>query len=223
MGQRTYPKIGKKTYESWLDLLDKYKLKHHEGTSAHVEWDSYCLYKKLPEVTVMIKDEEGNFVEDGEEINEDIIENLNEIDEVIEESSKKYEGTVKITKRQREFTWIRDIGDSKSGKCYVCNRTITDDNFEAGHVISKYNGGDDNVKNLRAVCIPCNRSMGTRNLEEFKKDFESMNEYTSKGNRIETISSEITNLDVINILEKYRDETIYAKYFEKAIELIKNR
>ena len=213
MGQRTYPKVGKKIYESWLDLLYKYKLKHVEGASAHTEWDSYCLYKKLPEVTVMIKTELGNFIE------QDAMENLNEIDEVIEESSRKYEGTLKITKRQREFVWLRDIGNSKSGKCYVCGRIITDDNFEAGHIISKYNGGSDNVKNLRAVCIPCNRSMATTNLEDFKHNFEV--EHTT--DRIPYNKDFIPISEVINILEKYKVESIHGKYFEKAIELIQNR
>ncbi len=141
----------------------------------------------------MVKNDLGEFVEDGKEIDY--------TDDEIKEY-EKYNSSPRITKRQREFVWLRDIGNSKSGKCYVCNRTITDDNFEAGHIIAKYNGGSDNVKNLRAVCIPCNRSMATRNLEEFKKDFESMNEYTSKGNRIETIDyNNISKLDVINILE----------------------
>lgn len=215
MGQRTYPKIGKKIYESWLDLLYKYKLKHIEGSSAHTEWDSYCLYKKLPEVTVMIKDEDGEFIEDGEEIDE--IENNSCLqDKEFKEYVKEY--TTKITKRQREFVWLRDIGNSKSGNCYVCNRTITDDNFEAGHVTAKYNGGTDNVNNLRAICIPCNRSMSTTNLEEFKKHFED--KYTFD---IPYEKDLITKSEVINILEKYKVESIHGKYFEKAIELILNK
>jgi hypothetical protein len=210
MGQRTYPKVGKKIYKSWLDLLYKYKLKHVEGASAHTEWDSYCLYKKLPDVTVMIKDEDGEFIEEIEEFENDSI-HTKEFKEYIKDS--------KITKRQREFVWLRDIGNSKSGKCYVCGRTITDDNFEAGHIIAKYNGGTDNVKNLRAVCIPCNRSMATTNLEDFKHNFEV--EHTT--DRIPYNKDFIPISEVINILEKYKVESIHGKYFEKAIELIQNR
>ena len=55
------------------------------------------------------------------------------------------------------------------GNCYVCNRMLEYDNFEAGHIIAEANGGETTLDNLRAICKPCNTSMRTTNLEEFKK------------------------------------------------------
>ncbi len=156
MGQRTYPQLPNGKILSWIGLLEKYNIEHTEGASAHVEWDSAVRYnKKLPNIIVVTKDNNEN--DEGEEV----------------ESSR-------ITKRHREFVWKRDIGDSKSGKCYVCSCTITDDNFETGHIIAKSEGGSNHVSNLKAICKPCNGAMGTMNLEYFKKDFEANSTHTHK-------------------------------------------
>lgn len=193
MRRRTYAKLPDGRILQWIDLLEEYGIYHNEGASAHVEWDRECLYnKKLPKVKVVYN--KGSEIEDDdEEIGND---------------------EVRITKRHREYVWKRDIGNSKIGRCYVCGYEIKDDNFETGHVIAKINGGSNNVNNLRAICIPCNRSMGTMNLEDFKKDFESSIH--------EPKSEIITKRDVIAVLEKYKLNSIHGKYFEKAIELLEN-
>lgn len=122
--------------------------------------------------------------------------------------------TSQIPKAVRDAVWMRDIGNSKSGKCYICPRIITDDNFEAGHIISKYNGGTDDYDNLRAICIPCNRSMKSTNLEDYKEKHYPNN--VSKLN-----SNEITKEDVIQFLEIHKPNDANAKFFNKAIELLK--
>lgn len=138
---------------TWTSLLKKYKIHHSEGKSAHVEWNNEAkVNKKLPKIKVVTKN--GINYEEFED--------------------KNYEnnGSLRITKRHKQFVWKRDVGDSKVGKCYVCNSIITDDNFETGHIIAKSKNGINHVSNLRAVCIPCNKAMGTSNLDDFKKDFE---------------------------------------------------
>jgi len=197
--KRTYAQLPDGTVLSWIELLSKYNLDHMEGASAHTEWDKYVDFKKgLPKVNIVYKDSEIE-VDDEKIGNEDAEE-------------------VRITKRHREFVWKRDIGNSKIGTCYVCGYEIKDDNFETGHILAKSLGGNNNVNNLRAICIPCNRSMGTKNLEDFKKDFDSSN------NKINTKpkSEIITRTDVIAVLEKYTSNSIHGKYFEKAIELLEN-
>jgi 5-methylcytosine-specific restriction endonuclease McrA len=73
-----------------------------------------------------------------------------------------------IPKSVKELAWNKYIGEKQEGKCYCCKvRTITAFNFEAGHVISKINGGLPIVENLRPICKPCNGSMGHKNLEDF--------------------------------------------------------
>ncbi len=59
--------------------------------------------------------------------------------------------------------------NSKIGKCYVCDRPITDDNFDVGHNIAVANEGNNNIENLRPICRPCNSSMRTESIEEFKR------------------------------------------------------
>jgi hypothetical protein len=38
-----------------------------------------------------------------------------------------------------------------------------------GHVISRANGGDNTVDNLRVVCSECNTNCGTMNLDEYRQ------------------------------------------------------
>jgi 5-methylcytosine-specific restriction endonuclease McrA len=62
------------------------------------------------------------------------------------------------------------------GLCYVCEVNIINiRNFECGHIIPVSNGGDNNINNLKPICVTCNRSMGIKNLEEFKKDYFNIN------------------------------------------------
>jgi 5-methylcytosine-specific restriction endonuclease McrA len=74
----------------------------------------------------------------------------------------------KISKRTRDLLW-RSTFNSLDGHCYVCQNTIGFDKFEAGHIIARANGGNDTLSNLRPICSACNRSMGTKNMDEFKQ------------------------------------------------------
>ncbi len=80
-----------------------------------------------------------------------------------------------LPKSVRENVWIRYIGNSMVGKCYVCRRAITHDHFQAGHVISRANGGGDTPENLRPICGSCNRGMGTKNMKEYAKKYYGRN------------------------------------------------
>lgn len=196
MGRRTCALLKGKVY-TWTELLDKFDIEHKENASAHAEWDAACLNRKLPTIKILYWDE----------VNKD---KFNERETITLPKSN-------LTKRHYQFVWNRDVGNSKSGKCYVCRRTITDDNFECGHVISVSNKGNNHVGNLRAVCLPCNRAMGTQNLEDFKKDFDL--EIWNK----ELYSLEITKEDVIQFLETHKPDDANAKFFDKAIELLEDK
>ena len=51
-----------------------------------------------------------------------------------------------------------------------CNVTdITQMSFNCGHIIAESNGGETVVSNLKPICQNCNSSMGTKDMEEFKK------------------------------------------------------
>ena len=75
----------------------------------------------------------------------------------------------------RNEVWRCYIGNSITGKCFVCGRAEIElcGNVEFGHVIAVANGGENTLENLRPICSSCNRSMGTRNLLEYKRDLEA--------------------------------------------------
>jgi hypothetical protein len=62
---------------------------------------------------------------------------------------------------------------SAYGPCFVCSHEIHISQFECGHVISHANGGAITVENLRPICGSCNKSMGARNLIDYKAEFFS--------------------------------------------------
>lgn len=76
----------------------------------------------------------------------------------------------KSLKKQVWDTWIgSNIGATK---CLCCNHEeIRQIEFHCGHIISEVRGGQTNVNNLRPICAQCNLSMGSMNMNEFKKKF----------------------------------------------------
>jgi len=74
-----------------------------------------------------------------------------------------------IPKKIRGLVWKEYFGDSMSGNCWCCKKNLEAlDDWHAGHIVSHANGGKDGVSNLRPVCISCNLSMGTENMDDFK-------------------------------------------------------
>jgi len=87
-------------------------------------------------------------------------------DEEKKELKKKKQS---IPKNVRVIVWNHYIGeDIIKHKCLCCKKvTISNTNFEVGHVISEKNGGTHEINNLRPICFSCNHSMGTENMIEF--------------------------------------------------------
>ena len=83
-----------------------------------------------------------------------------------------------IPKKVKTQVWNEYIGEEKGiGKCNVCADKIWLSSFDCGHIISARDGGEDIVKNLVPICHQCNLSMGTDNLNEFKKKYFSEKSY----------------------------------------------
>lgn len=77
-----------------------------------------------------------------------------------------------IPKAIRNQLWKKHFGDNIKGVCYCCKSEIDAlTHFEAGHIIASAKGGTDSVDNLRPVCMSCNRSMGTMNMDEYIKKY----------------------------------------------------
>jgi len=80
---------------------------------------------------------------------------------------------VNIPKKVKTDVWNTYIGPQiPAHKCLVCLRVlIQNTDFQTGHVISEFNGGGQNIDNLRPICTPCNTAMGTMNMDEFVKRY----------------------------------------------------
>jgi 5-methylcytosine-specific restriction endonuclease McrA len=74
-----------------------------------------------------------------------------------------------IPKQVRVIVWNHYIGeDIIKHKCLCCKKvTITNTNFDVGHVLSEKNGGTHEINNLRPICGACNHSMGPENMVDF--------------------------------------------------------
>jgi hypothetical protein len=76
-----------------------------------------------------------------------------------------------IPKALKIAVWNKYIGeDIGKTKCLCCNITdITQMKFHTGHIISEFNGGLLNIDNLKPICESCNKSMGTKNIDDFRE------------------------------------------------------
>lgn len=78
-----------------------------------------------------------------------------------------------IPKKIRTLVWNEYIGkEIGESKCVCCNKTMIDKaEFHCGHILAQANGGTNSVSNLRPICSGCNTSMGTRDMNEFCREF----------------------------------------------------
>lgn len=71
--------------------------------------------------------------------------------------------------------WNATFGENQGqGACHCCARRVTQQCFEAGHIIAASRGGSDSVSNLRVICVLCNRSMGNTNMDDFIAKYRSI-------------------------------------------------
>ena len=145
---------------SLIEQLEKQKqeieLKMKEETKRQEE-------KKL-------KDDEEKKLKDDEEKKLKEEEEKKRLDEEKKETKKKKQS---IPKNVRVIIWNHYIGeDIINHKCLCCKKvTISNTNFEVGHVLSEKNAGTHEINNLRPICFACNHSMGSENMIDFVVKF----------------------------------------------------
>jgi hypothetical protein len=105
----------------------------------------------------------------------------------------------------RFTVWNTHIGkEVADANCWLnCGNKISQQLFECGHIISVKDGGSDDIGNLRPICGLCNKSIGSSNMEEFKKYYgyaENKQDVQQK-----TIINNITSLPD-NIFEDTRNQ-----------------
>lgn len=76
-----------------------------------------------------------------------------------------------IPKAVRIECWNLTYGpETRVAKCIICGireLNVTSATWHAGHITSVKDGGTDDNKNLVAICVDCNLSMGTTNMREY--------------------------------------------------------
>lgn len=77
-----------------------------------------------------------------------------------------------IPKALRNKVWTENCGENFKSHCFCCNKKITVQDWECGHIQAEAKGGTLTIDNLKPICTTCNRSMGTQNMEDFKKSFQ---------------------------------------------------
>jgi hypothetical protein len=84
-----------------------------------------------------------------------------------------------IPKTLKNKVWDTYIGQQVgTGNCYCCGGCLDSKNFECGHVQAEAKGGKLSIRNLRPICLPCNRSMGTQNMHKFMKKCGFINKHS---------------------------------------------
>jgi 5-methylcytosine-specific restriction endonuclease McrA len=120
--------------------------------------------KKQEEEKRILEEEERLKLEEEERLK--LEEEKRKIEEEKKENKKKKQS---IPKNVRIIIWNHYIGeDIIKHKCLCCKKvTISNTNFEVGHVLSEKNGGTHEINNLRPICFSCNHSMGPENMVDF--------------------------------------------------------
>jgi 5-methylcytosine-specific restriction endonuclease McrA len=131
--------------------------------------------KQEAEAKRLIEEEENKRLEEerkkAEEENKRLEAEKKRIEEEEKKEAKKKKQT--IPKNVRIIVWNHYIGeDIIKHKCLCCKKvTISNTNFEVGHVLSEKNGGTHEINNLRPICFACNHSMGAENMIDFVVKF----------------------------------------------------
>ena len=73
----------------------------------------------------------------------------------------------KISVAKRNKVW-RKRNLKTDAPCYVCSQMINIENFQCGHILAAFWGGDNHLNNLEPICGSCNRDMGIENLKIYK-------------------------------------------------------
>jgi hypothetical protein len=80
-------------------------------------------------------------------------------------------GKKRISKKMRDQCWVLEYGSNELVTCPIstCSLTMMKNtrDWNVGHIISEYNGGDTIMSNLRPICVKCNLDMGTMNWTEY--------------------------------------------------------
>ena len=162
------------------DLKAIIKRKNEEMSSWTVEGYSKQIrkIKKWPEFLAICKENDffiGMYNYTNEEYCykwiRDIVEQYTGVTLKKEKKARKK----RIPKKKRQEVWTANNGESLSVYCFCCNSQELNGMgaWECGHIISEANGGTLDTDNLKPICSGCNKSMGSKNMDDYMKEFYS--------------------------------------------------
>jgi hypothetical protein len=80
-------------------------------------------------------------------------------------------GKNRITRKSKLECWENEFPNMEFATCPISNCSVildkNSDNWNAGHIISEYNGGKICKENLRPICKSCNCAMGSKNWNDY--------------------------------------------------------
>lgn len=156
--------VNKNEPLSLIEQLEKQKNEIELKMKEEIKKQEEETKKKIEEETKKKIEEEKLKLEEEKKVLE--AEEKRRIEEEKKENKKKKQS---IPKNVRIIIWNHYIGeDIIKHKCLCCKKvTISNTNFEVGHVLSEKNGGSHEINNLRPICFSCNHSMGSENMVDF--------------------------------------------------------
>jgi len=208
----------KRDYELKTSQDSYLKRKENE---LKIERESYLKKKEeLKSKEIELKAKETKLKEDNiTQYSTTLTEFITEYNKLLKEysSNKDIETTKQIPSALRHKVWTTYVSPIyRIGKCFCCrHETITEANYDCGHIICRSDGGITELKNLRAICGQCNKSMARKTMCTFIKDNGFWNDSSSeKLTPIKEFKKEITKND--KIPKKY--EQLYgSKYKLKSL------
>jgi len=76
----------------------------------------------------------------------------------------------RMSQVERHKLWTGHYGNTMETVCKICEMNrISVSQFDAGHIISRKEGGSDHMGNLVPICRACNLAMGTENMMNFAR------------------------------------------------------
>lgn len=181
----------RKTLEEFRDELIKtnYFKNDKEAQTLFVEIDNKNKeFYNLNRYKITMNQNQGIFYKDELNCLQDgviiSLKNNNFIEWLLDNNIPPYHNykiqKTKIPIGNKKLCWQKEFKDNKQGICPIsfCNNNInnvTNNGFQAGHIISEYNKGSVCASNLRPICKKCNLSMGSKNWIDY--DPESMLKY----------------------------------------------
>lgn len=105
-------------------------------------------------------------------------------------------------KDQREVLH-RDFKGKRDIPCPVCEKPITQETKEFGHILAVARGGNSTAENLICICRICNAKMGAMNFYEYKQKYDAnlkaMREEIKNADMNDPYATDATDVTDINI------------------------